>query len=407
MKSGINIVFYRPHASVWFKNPIVNFIKRQLLPNKYEQFFDYVLKSDLDIYLTNDLFQTNGLKGVVKSIIDAFQLIIWCMLNKVSLRRVRFIFSKNGLQGKDILFMMLYGNLTHESDALAKGGRHLADFLSDVNIYKVIHMTHYAYNPKISSANLAVISPNLLVAENNLLRHSDFFKHFFSDIPHYFYQMAYTPAGRFIKHKQFGGRINKLVVTGTITFKMQQDDFIKFYKTNELQPLRRSLYENAHMYTNQMDCMISDLNASRELNPAINRIQYLHNFFKKLFGIHPQKKYYKQNIVDIYNSYKMFTVPEELCDLPAIGFVEGMACGSAFFGISSPMYSDLGMLANVHYVSYDGSLEDLMRKVSYYQDHNDQLELIASNGYEFVTNNLNVEAVYRKFIDQLKSQVIS
>lgn len=403
MKSSIKIVFYRPHANVWFKNPIVNFIKRQLLPNKYEKLFDYILKSDLDVYFTNDLFEANGLKGIGKSIIDAFHLIFWCMLNKVPLKRVGFIFSKNGLEDKDVLFMMLYGNLTHESDIKAKNSMKLADFLSDIKIYKVVHMTHYAYNPIISSLNLKALSPDLLVAENNLLKNSSFFKHFFSDIPHHFYHMSYTPANRFLKHKKFEDRINKLVATGTITFKMQQADFIEFYQTNELQPLRRTLYEHAHNYIHQMDCMISDLNASRELNPPINRLQTLKKFFVKLLGIHPQKKYYKQNIVDIYNSYKMFTVPEELCDLPAIGFVEGMSCGAAFFGVVSPMYSDLGMLPNVHYVAYDGSLEDLMRKVTYYQDHNDQLELIASKGYEFVSNNLNAESVYSQFLGQLKS----
>jgi hypothetical protein len=405
MQNNIKIVFYRPHVNVWFKNPIVNFIKRQLLPNKYEQFFDSILKSNLDVYFTNDLFQRKGLKGFVRSIIDTLQLIIWCALNKISLRRVGFIFNKNGLKDKDVLFMMLYGNLTHESIFLAKNGKQLADCLSGVDIYKIIHMTHYAYNPVISSLNLKSLSPDLLLAENNLLKNSTFFKHFFGDIPHQFYQLSYTPAKRFIKYKKYRDRINKLVVTGTITFKMQQDDFINFYKTNELQPLRRILYENAHKFTKQMDCMISDLNASRETISALNRLQYLIKFFEKKFGIHPQKRYYKQNIVDIYNSYRMFTVPEELSDLPAIGFVEGMACGSAFFGLNNPMYSDLGMLPNIHYIAYDGSLEDLMRKVSYYQIHNDQLDLIASNGYEFVLKNLNAETVYEKFIDYLKSNL--
>lgn len=397
----LKIVFYRPHASVWFKNPITNFIKGQLLPNKYEAFFDHLLNTDLDIYFTNDMFQLPGFKGVIRSILDAVQLFVWCLLNKISLSRVGFIFSKKSIAGKDALFMMLYGNLTHESEVVASSSYHLADFLSDIDIYKIIHMTHYAYNPVIAALNLKTLSPDLLVAENNLLKNSAFFKHFFWDITHQFYQLPYTPAKRFVKYKKYGDRINKIVVTGTITFKMKGADFIKFYQTNELQPLRRLLYENAYKYTGQMDCMISDLNASRDPSPAMSGCKSVQKMLSRLIGIHPQKKYYKQNIVDIYNEYKMFTVPEELCDLPAIGFVEGMACGSVFFGIDSPMYADLGMLPNIHYVAYDGSLEDLMQKVSYYQVNREELELIAARGYEFVSTNLSVASVYNKFIDQI------
>ena len=150
----LKIVFYRPHASVWFKNPITNFIKGQLLPNKYEAFFDHLLNTDLDVYFTSDMFQSSGFKGVVRSIFDALQLFFWCILNKISLSRVGFIFSKKSLAGKDVLFMMLYGNLTHESEMVASSTCHLADFLSDIDIYKIIHMFYVIkyiliLNPKI------------------------------------------------------------------------------------------------------------------------------------------------------------------------------------------------------------------------------------------------------------------
>ena len=40
-----------------------------------------------------------------------------------------------------------------------------------------------------------------------------------------------------------------------------------------------------------------------------------------------------------------------------------MSCGSALFAIKNEMYTDLGLVNDVHYVSYDGSLEDLICKI--------------------------------------------
>ena len=54
----------------------------------------------------------------------------------------------------------------------------------------------------------------------------------------------------------------------------------------------------------------------------------------------------------------MFVVPEEANDLPGIGFVEGMACGSAYIGLDDGMYKDIGLIPRKHYITYDGTLED-------------------------------------------------
>jgi hypothetical protein len=98
----------------------------------------------------------------------------------------------------------------------------------------------------------------------------------------------------------------------------------------------------------------------------------------------------------------MFIVPEEVIDLPAIGFVEGMACGSAYIGLKNSMYSDIGMLDGVHYIGYDGTLNDLLEKINYYKIHADELKIIAENGYNFVKNNLNPDLVMKGFFNSLK-----
>jgi hypothetical protein len=97
----------------------------------------------------------------------------------------------------------------------------------------------------------------------------------------------------------------------------------------------------------------------------------------------------------------MFAVPEEVCDLPAIGFVEGMACGTAYLGLRNPMYEDIGMVAGVHYIPHDGTVSDLMAKVSYYQQHPDEVALIAMEGCRFVREHLCSQTVYGDFVERL------
>jgi len=59
------------------------------------------------------------------------------------------------------------------------------------------------------------------------------------------------------------------------------------------------------------------------------------------------------------------------------------------------------MVPGVHYVSYDGTVPDLMNKVRHYQANIGELEQIAQHGYEFALNRLNPETVYKKFFDRL------
>ena len=402
-KKRLKIVFYRPHALIWFKNPVINIINKQRLPNKYESLFDFAINSDAEVYLTTALLYQHGVKGLLMSILDSLELFFWCFLNKISFSNVQFIFNKKQLYGKDVLFMMHYGNFTYETKKEAVRGVKLAKYLSDVKIYKIVHMTHYAYNPAIGANNLKKLSPDLLVAENNLSVNSNFFNKYFVNLKCNFYHLPYTFAPRFIKSVSFKDRVNKIVVTGSITFKMKEKDFFEFYGVDELQPLRRILFENSEEYTDEMKCLVSDLNAYRiELESTkSDKNNIIQRIVRKLKYKHPQMNYYKKDIVEIYNSYTMFAVPEEICDLPAIGFIEGMACGCAFFGLDNPMYRDIGMIPNVHYISYDGTVSDLMNKVRHYQSNIDELDQIAQCGYEFAVNQLNSKTVYKKFFDQL------
>ena len=103
-------------------------------------------------------------------------------------------------------------------------------------------------------------------------------------------------------------------------------------------------------------------------------------------------------MVESFNNYKMCIVGEEILGIPGIGFVEGMACGCAYIGIDSPAYRDWGLIPGKHYITYDGSKEDLRRVIEYYQqaEHQIELETIAETGCEFVRKNFNGDTVAKK-----------
>jgi spore maturation protein CgeB len=206
---------------------------------------------------------------------------------------------------------------------------------------------------------------------------------------------------------------------------MRNKYFIEYFGHDKLQPMRNVLIENQNKLQNYIDFMTNNLyskelnsfnkNSNNILHLFKNNLSYLvgdfYRFLHLLYiyifnpNINTKKnenEYYKIDIVEKYNQYKMFIVPEEVIDLPAIGFVEGMACGAAYIGLRNSMYEDIGMKDKEHYIGYDGTIEDLIEKISYYQLHDDELRKIANKGYEFVANNLNVDSIMTNFFNSLQ-----
>ncbi|MDD9898253.1 MAG: glycosyl transferase family 90, partial [Candidatus Melainabacteria bacterium] len=99
--------------------------------------------------------------------------------------------------------------------------------------------------------------------------------------------------------------------------------------------------------------------------------------------------------------YMMVIAPEEIIGLPSISFVEAMACRCAYLGVDSEIYTNLGLEAGKHYIGYDGTLDDLLSKVKYYQEHTDELEIIAEAGYQFIRENLSDRVIKARFYRDL------
>lgn len=399
----MKFVLYKPYAELWFKNPVRRVLRKQTIPSKYELLFEYLLGSPDKLYISTRLNFSSGLRGVIEMLRDTLRILMWLLVHGVMPWRVGWVLTRQQFECMDAAFFIHFGNFTHEQPDIAADGRELAKFFSESRVLKVVHMTHFAYFPSVGSANLMVFKPDLLVAENDLARNSPFFKQFFSGVQSPFLCLPFVPGRRFERRKPLSARIHKLGVAGSITYKMHDPEFNQFFGLDELQPMRRRIYEQREQLESVIDCLIYDLNEARKLeaDAAADSPEAVRKARDEAMA--RQRSYYNTDIVEFFNRYTMFAVPEEVCDLPGIGFIEGMACGTAYFGLDDPMYRELGMEPSVHYVAYDGSVDGLVEKVSYYQSHREELEAIAERGYRFARERMNPETVYSRFLEQLSN----
>ena len=169
------------------------------------------------------------------------------------------------------------------------------------------------------------------------------------------------------------------------------------------QPARKQIKDNASVLEPWVDCFNSDyLEDDKKVNSSNPVTKIFGRLYAKFFTGH-QKAYYSFDMVEKFNDYKMCVVGEEIMGIPGVGFVEGMASGCAYIGQTVGYYEDYGMIEGVHYIGYDGSLEDLKKKISYYQrpEHQEELEKIAKTGCEFVRSNFNGPASAEKLLNNL------
>ena len=278
--------------------------------------------------------------------------------------------------------------------------------MEGVKAFKALSMLHFhgrkEENDKISQAGI-----DCFFNEVDLSKTSEIFrKYYHIDKPWVIHPFVF--AERFQNSKPFAERQNKAFSTGTITYKTHEE-FLSVYGVACNQPARKFVKDNPEFFKDTIDCYSSDYledNPGKKINPGDNPVVKI---YKKIYNrthVGKQKKYFSFNMVEKFNDYKMCIVGEEILGVPGIGFVEGMACGAAYIGIDSPMYRDMGLVPDEHYIVYDGTKEDLRRVIEYYQqpENQQELERIANRGCEFVRTHFNGRAVAESLVSRLCEQ---
>lgn len=250
-----------------------------------------------------------------------------------------------------------------------------------------------------------LFAPHAMYNESDLKKYSGKWKRDLSWFDKEFITMPFVFEPRFKLIKPFSARKKKAVSVGTITYMNHITDY---YGEPCAQPARRNCRELGKERPDLIDSFNFDYeenNQKKKVKPTKNPLVITYRrIHSKMTGGH-QKQYYSFNMVEKLNDYQIAVVGEEIMGIPGIGFVEAMACGCAYIGQTVGYYEDYGMIEGFHYIGYDGSKEDLVKKLEYWErpENQHRLEEIARNGYEFVRKNFCKEKVAADLTKKLLS----
>lgn len=396
----MRIVFVNLHANEMLLKTMPKYVFKQSCAIKHGYLLRYLLENpeyEVCSYVNERAFSLmhNGPEPVLN------------FLNLFRFWEHRFVLKKNGIDPKKITVLKKLEDIRKDDMVVFYRlySEQMKD-LSSVDAFRVVSMIHFGGDQKEAEI-IKEAAPECMMNESQLALTSELYRRFYHyDGPWIVHPFVFEP--RFQVKKPFAERKNMAFSTGTITYKTNPE-FLEVYGDPCDQPSRKQIKDNPEYLAGCVDCYSSDYMEDADLLKTSDKDNALVAFGKKLynrFHTGQQKKYYSFNMVDKFNEYKMCIVGEEILGVPGIGFVEGMACGSAYIGLDSPMYTDLGLYPGVHYIGYDGTLKDLKEKIQYYQapEHQEELERIAATGCAYVREHFSGNAAAESLLNRLKEQ---
>lgn len=394
------IVFVNLHANEFLLKPLKKFIWKQSCAFKHKYFFEYLLQHpEIEVcnYINEDGF----------TLVTSFPKSIMWFLKKFRFWESRIVMRRNNIPSN--LVTVIRNRKDIRPDDIVIGYRHVPRSLADmdqIDAFKVVHMIHF-HGQQTDSDLIEKASPDVLVNESDLSRTSEIFRKYYSWFKGQFIVHPFVGADRFTRNKPFEERENRCFSTGTITYK-EHKEFIDTYGDPCDQPTRKQILTNAKELEPWCACYNSDYLEDTEMKKYLSTDNFFKHYYKVWYNMThagQQKKYFSFNMVEKFNDFKMCLVGEEILGVPGIGFVEGMCCGCAYIGQMIGYYEDLGMQDGIHYIGYDGTLDNLKDKITYYQhpEHQKELEQIAENGFQFAQTHFRgqgvAEQLYKKLIE--------
>ncbi len=372
---------------------------------KYKYFIDYFINNPqrkVAFFVNTDktsLIQSGVKFGLILPLIVKAELFVWMLMNGINPFKQKIIFNdiKKLNPQDDVVFNF------------ARGGDN--DYFADYEGVVINHLTHYHINPSVFAEQFSRLKHGFLLAEANL-KSNVFFNNFFGNQE--VYQLPFTFSSRFKRiSDNFLNRKNKCFAVGTLTAAVFKDYSAFFGENSIIHPMRKKIFEAKSGLTDVIDCFIQDADDAQEMRKPVPgdgllakwaRIHLPYFILCKVVA-NFKNSYYKFNIVEKYNEYKIFISPEERIGLFSMNVFEGMACGAAFVGIDDSMYTNLGMRDGENYIAYkENDLNDLVQKIRYYQapENQEKLAKIADNGYKFVKARLAPQTVADTFWKDLE-----
>ena len=387
----MRIVFVNLHANEFLVKTLNKFIFKQSVAIKHKYILDYLLSRD-DVEVCS-FINKRGLSlsySTRNRFLQSFRFLdhrITMHKNGIPMSKIKVLKHEEEIRHDDLVILYQIFGPQFEFDKRP-------------DAFIAVSQLHFALS---ASEMMEKVDPDLMFNESNMQQRFVGFNEYFGWFHKQYMVIPFVFAPRFKVIKPFAERQNKAVSVGTVTY---PGYLIKYYGHDCLQPARKQVYDNARELTPWVDCFNSDYLEDDKLSKHSANDSKLVRTFKRLhdkFFVGHQKKYYSFDMVEKFNDYKMCIVGEEIVGLPGIGFVEGMACGCAYLGQTVGYYEDYGMKEGVHYIGYDGTLDDLKAKITYYQqpEHQQELETIARTGCEFVRSHFNGPAAAESLLNNL------
>ena len=387
----MRIVFVNLHANEFLVKTLNKFIFKQSVAIKHKYILDYLLSRD-DVEVCS-FINKRGLSlsySTHNRFLQSFRFLdhrITMHKNGIPMSKIKVLKHEEEIRHDDLVILYQIFGPQFEFDKRP-------------DAFIAVSQLHFALS---ASEMMEKVDPDLMFNESNMQQRFVGFNEYFGWFHKQYMVIPFVFAPRFKVIKPFAERQNKAVSVGTVTY---PGYLIKYYGHDCLQPARKQVYDNARELTPWVDCFNSDYLEDDKLSKHSANDSKLVKTFKRLhdkFFVGHQKKYYSFDMVEKFNDYKMCIVGEEIVGLPGIGFVEGMACGCAYLGQTVGYYEDYGMKEGVHYIGYDGTLDDLKAKITYYQqpEHQQELETIARTGCEFVRSHFNGPAAAESLLNNL------
>lgn len=381
------IIFVNLHGNEFLVKTINKIIFKQSVAVKHRYLLDYLLERD-DIEVCTFLND----KSMSISYTHASKFPKW-----MAILEHKYIMKKNGIPIDKVTI------LTDESQIRKDDILIIYNYYANQYEFRkrpdcFIAVSHIHFNTS-NAEKMRNLNPDLLYNEANFQHGSKIYDAFYSWYKNEFYVIPFVYADRFTPKIEFSSRKDKCFSTGTVTY---MHNITPYYGNPCAQPARKQIMIHQAELKGLVDCYNSDyLEDTEEKKLKGNHIiaRIYNTIYSKLYSGR-QKKYYSFDMVEKFNEYKMCLVGEEIMQIPGIGFVEGMACGCAYIGQTEGYYEDYGMTEGVHYIGYDGTIEDLKKKVTFYQQPENQhrLEQIAMEGCCFVRENFKGDKIAENFL---------